>query len=231
MLPPALAALLIGLWLLQRFSAAVVLRLFRARPLEEAAHPELHRLSRRLARRAGLRPPRLFLVESGTANAFATGRDGRDAAVALTRGLLRLLDEQELAGVLAHELAHLRQRREAGPFSTAALSGSAALLAGVVRSALVFSAGRRGAAYALVTTPLAAIAAALGRRSARSSREFAADAMGARICGNPRWLANALRKIRAAENPAGAVPGLLSSHPAVAERIHRLEALAYGAYV
>lgn len=231
MLPLAVAAPLLLVWLLRRFSGAIVLRLFRARPVDATAHPDLHRLSQDLARHAGLHPPRLFLVESAVPNAFATGRDGRDASVALTRGLLRLLDEQELAGVLAHELAHLRQRKEAGLFSAASVTGGTALLAGVVRSALVFSAGRRGAAFALVTTPLAACAATLGRRAACSSREFAADVMGARICGNPRWLANALRKIRAVEHPSQGAAGLLSSHPAVAERIHRLEAMAYGAYV
>jgi heat shock protein HtpX len=230
-LPVAVASLLLFAWLLQHFSGAIVLRLFRARPANRAGHPDLHRLTRGLAQRAGLHPPRLFVVESGVPNAFATGRDGRDCSVAVTRGLLQLLDEQELAGVLAHELAHLQQRKEAGPFSTAAVTSGAALLAGLVRSALVFSAGRRGAAFALATAPLAAVAASLGRRAAGGSREFAADAMGARICGNPRWLANALRKIRAAGNPASAAPSLLSSHPAVAERIHRLEALAYGAYV
>jgi heat shock protein HtpX len=191
----------------------------------------LHRLNRELSRRAGLKPPQLFLVDSNAANAFATGHGGRGSAVALTRGLVRLLNQQELAGVLAHELAHLQQRKEAAPFSTATFSGSAALLAGVARSALVFSAGHRGHAFTLISSSLAAIAAALGQRAAGSSREFAADAIGARICGNPRWLANALRKIRAAENPSGAAPSLLSSHPAVDERIRRLEAMAYGAYV
>jgi len=228
---PALALLLLCAWLLHRFSGAVVLRLFRAQPASAAAYPELHRLNRELSQRAGLTPPRLFLLESETPNAFATGRGERTAAVAVTRGLLRLLNEQELAGVLAHELAHLHQRREAGPFSGAALSGSTALLAGVVRSALVFSAGRRGLAFTLISAPLSAFAAALGRHAAGGSRELAADAMGAKLCGDPLWLAAALRKIRAAENPAGAAPGPLASHPAVEERIQRLEAMAYGAYV
>lgn len=230
-LPVVVASLLLFAWLLRRFSGAIVLRLFRARPASAAGHPDLHRLTRQLARRAGLRTPRLFVVESEEPNAFATGRDGRNGAVAVTRGLLQLLDEQELAGVLAHELAHLQQRKEAGPFSTAAVIGGTALLAGLVRSALVFSAGRRGAAFALTKAPLAAVAASLGQRAACGSREFAADVKGARICGNPRWLANALRKIRAAEHRSSTAPSLLSSHPAVAERIHRLEALAYGAYV
>lgn len=230
-LPPAIASLLLLAWLLQHFSGAIVLGLFRARPATAADHPDLHRLTRRLARRAGLHPPRLFVVESEVPNAFATGRDGRDGAVALTRGLLQLLDEQELAGVLAHELAHLQQRKEAGPLSTTALTGGAVLLAGLARSALLFSAGRRGAAFTLATVPLAAVTAFLGRRATWGSREFAADVMGARICGNPRWLAAALRKIRGAGIPAGASPDLLSTHPAVAERIRRLEARAYGAYV
>ncbi len=230
-LPMVIGALMLCAWLLQRFSGTVVLRLFRARPCNAADHPDLHRLIRRLAKRAGLHTPRLFVVDSEVANAFATGRDGRDGAVAVTLGLLQLLDGQELAGVLSHELAHLKQRKEAGSYSTAAVTGGAALLAGLVRSVLVFSAGRQGAVFALARSPLAVVAASLGQQATCSSREFAADVMGARICGNPCWLADALIKIRAVENPAGAAPSLLSSHPAVAERIHRLEALAYGAYV
>ncbi len=230
-LPIVVGALLLCAWLLQRFSGTVILRLFRAHPFNGADHPDLHRLIQQLAKRAGLHTPRLFVVESEVPNAFATGRDGRDSAVAVTLGLLKLLDEQELAGVLAHELAHLKQRKEVGTFSTAAVTSGAALLAGLVRSVLVFSAGRQGAVFALARSPLAVVAASLGQQATCSSREFAADVMGARICGNPYWLAHALIKIRAVEHPASAAPSLLSSHPAVAERIHRLEALAYGAYV
>jgi heat shock protein HtpX len=229
--------LLVWLWLLllaYRAAAPLVLRRFRAVPAEAREFPELHRSAAELARRAGLRVPRLYLVESPVPNAFTTGRDGIDAAVVVTRGLLRLLGPKELRGVLGHELAHLVQRREATGLAASALSGGAALIGGLARSALAYSAapgprpggGRLGAWLA---RPLAGLAGACGELARSHSRELAADALGGRICGNPLWLAAALRKLQQ-QDPATEAPGF-SLHPPVAERIRRLEAMAYGAYL
>lgn len=216
--------------ILRHYSGALVLRLFRAQPADPLRHTDLYRMANELAQHAGLLPPRIFLVASSVPNAFATGRGGHDAAIAVTHGLLQLLERRELAGVLAHELAHLKQRKDACGIAATALSGSAALLAGLVRSAMIFSAGRQGPAFARATAPLAAVAAFISRFAASSTREFAADILGAKICGDPLWLADALRKLRSAGDHRTAA-GLMSTHPPVAERIRRLEALAYGAYV
>ena len=233
---PRWLCLLAALWLgLRAYQAAgpLVLRLFRATPAEARDFPELHRSAAELAQQAGLGMPRLYLVESPTPNAFTTGRDGIDAAVVVTRGLLRLLNQRELSGVLAHEFAHLLQRREATGLAASALSGGATLMAGLARSALVFSAGTAGLpGRARLTAPLAALAAACGELARSRSRELAADALGARLCGNPLWLAAALRKLQRHEGGDGPCPNSgLGLHPPVAERIRRLEAMAYGAYL
>ncbi len=233
--PLRYASLLAALWCgLRAYGAAgaLVLRLFHAKPAEADTFPELHRSAGELARRAGLRKPRLYLVESATPNAFTTGRDGIDAAVVVTRGLLRLLDRNELSGVLAHEFAHLIQRRKATGFAASALGGGATLMAEAARSAMVFSAGAdRMPGGSRIGALLATLAAACGDLARSRSRELAADALGAKICGNPLWLAAALRKLQQQEADEQAPHLGPSLHPPVAERIRRLEAMAYGAYL
>jgi heat shock protein HtpX len=233
--PPAGGGLLLLLWLglalhAYRAVAPLVLRRFGAIPAEAREFPELHRSAAELARRAGLQMPRLYLVESPVPNAFTTGRDGIDAAVVVTRGLLRLLNQKELNGVLAHEFAHLLQRREASGLAASALSGGAMLLGGLARSALVYSAGAGRLPGNWLVPPLVTLAAACGELARARSRELAADALGARLCGNPLWLAAALRKLQQ-HDPACTTQAGLGLHPPVAERIRRLEALAYGAYL
>ena len=230
------------------FSDRVVLRLYRAREVSKAQAPELHSLVRELAGRAGLPMPRVYLVDSGAANAFATGRDPRHAAVAVTTGLLRLLDRDELAGVLGHELAHIRHRDMLIGTIAATLAGAVTMLAGMARWALIFGSGRDAdrdgdAMGLLLMALLAPLAALIVQMAVSRSREYAADREGARIGGDPGRLARALAKLaRLSEaaplqaNPAtahlfivnplrGGLASLFSTHPPLEERIRRLEAM------
>ena len=222
------------------FSDKVVLRMYRAREVD-ATHP-LHRLVARLAGRAGLPLPRVYVIPTDALNAFATGRNPRHAAVAATEGLLRALDEEELAGVMAHELAHV-EHRDILISSIAATIGAAIIV--LSRFALFFGGGRdRDGAnpVALIATIiLAPIAAMLIQAAISRSREFGADAGGARMAGSPQGLASALRKLEAGArqrpldaNPATAhmfivkpfsgrgVLSLFSTHPPTEQRIARL---------
>ncbi len=216
---------------LPRLLESAPLLLFRARPLAADAYPGVHRQLRGLARRAGLCPPRLYLIPSDTPNAFVCGGPGPRAALALTRGLLQLLSPQERLAVMAHEFGHLEQRRRhRRPHRPAA-----ALLAGLARSALVKSAGAGAMRHALARALILAHQW-LGHRATTNARELAADRYAARLCGDPRRLGDALRKIEAWQyqnRPPGAPreSGDWSGHPPVQERIRRLEALAYGAYL
>jgi heat shock protein HtpX len=251
-------ALAFGLALLMNFGAywfsdKLALRMAGAREVTPAEAPGLHRVVGELARRADLPMPRVYLVDDPTPNAFATGRDPRHAAVAATTGILRLLDRDELAGVMAHELAHVKHRDTLIQAIVATIAGAIALIANMAQWALLFGGGgddeEEGAgslAGGLVMVFLAPIAAALIQFAISRSREYAADAGGAAIGGQPLALAGALRKLeRGVErlpdtraNPAlahlyivhpfagGGVLGLFSTHPPVAERIARLEALA-----
>lgn len=223
--------LLVLAWVVPRLYGYLAFKRLRAQPVDAGSHPELHALLRQLARRAHLQPPRLLIVESDIPNAFAICRNSHDSAVALTRGLLRRLDLHELAGVLGHELAHLKQDRKLSGAATATITGCAMLASNLVRFALIQSAGRNSLTFRLVTRPLAVIAATLHQLTAPRSREFTADALGASICENPLWLASALRKLAVAEPHASAAKyGALCTHPTVGERIRRLEAMAYRAY-
>ncbi len=240
------------------FSDSLALSMSRARQVSEGEAPGLHALVARLARRAGLPKPRVYIIPGPTPNAFATGRNPSHAAVAVTEGLLQLLDEAELEGVLAHELAHIRNRDILISSVAAVMAGAISYLASMAQWALLFGGlgrsdeedegGGAGFIAGLLTMILAPIAAALIQMAISRSREFAADATGAAICGRPQSLASALQRLEAYNarmpmevNPATAqmyivnplrgadLASLFATHPPTEERVRRLLAMRGGA--
>ncbi|MGH6892094.1 MAG: zinc metalloprotease HtpX [Dongiaceae bacterium] len=230
-------------------SDRIVLAVHGARQVSPEYAPDLHGLVADLARRAGLPMPKVYIIDTPQPNAFATGRDPEHAAVAASTGLLERLSTQELAGVLAHELAHIRNRDTLIMTVTATLAGA---ISSFATFAFLFGGRDRnsplGPVGAILTLILAPLAAMLVQMAISRTREYAADRLGAEICGEPRWLASALAKIsRAARSipneaaeaqPASAhlfiinplsgsgVDSLFSTHPATENRIAALEALA-----
>ena len=230
------------------FSDKMVLRMYNARAVDASSAPQLHGMVRELAAKAGLPMPRVYLVDEAQPNAFATGRNPEHAAVAATTGLLRVLTARELAGVMAHELAHVKHRDILTSTITASVAGAIATLANFG----MFFGGRddehRNPVFALLILVVAPIAALLIQFAISRSREFEADRGGAEIAGDPKALADALAKIdrharglslEAAEahpataqmmiiNPlaSGGVRGLFATHPATEERIRRLLGMA-----
>jgi heat shock protein HtpX len=223
-----------------------VLRMTGAREVDEASAPDFVRLVHRLADGAGMPRPKVYVIESDQPNAFATGRNPENAAVAATTGLLRRLNAQEVAAVMAHELAHVRNRDTLIMTVTATFAGAIGMLANF---AMFFGRGRQGGALAAIAVMIfAPLAAGLVQMAISRSREYEADKVGAAICGNPLWLASALKKIdafakgidndQAERNPAIAHmfivnplhafkrDALFSTHPATANRVAALEALA-----
>ena len=179
-------------------SDRMVLRMHHAEPVDERSAPELYRLVARLARRAGLPVPRIYLIHTDQPNAFATGRDPEHGVVAITTGLINLLDEEELAGVIAHELAHIKNRDTLIMTVTATIAGAISMLANFA----MFFGGRDrnnplGFIGTLLLMILAPLAAMLVQMAISRTREYAADREGAEIAGNPLWLARALEKIEA----------------------------------
>jgi len=231
------------------FSDKIVLRMYRAQAVDERGAPELYGVVRDLAMKAGLPMPKVYVIPSDAPNAFATGRNPNHAAVAATRGILRLLTREELAGVMAHELAHVKNRDILIGTIAATIAGAISLLA---QFAFLFGGGRsdenRGGVIGLIAMMIVApIAAALIQMAVSRSREYEADRTGAQIAGNPMALANALRKLEMAArrtpldaNPAtahmfivnplrgGGMKKLFSTHPQMEDRIRRLEAMAMG---
>jgi heat shock protein HtpX len=226
------------------WSASIVLRMYGARPVEPQEAPALHEVVQRLALKAGIPVPRLYLIPDPALNAFATGRNPSHAAVAVTEGLLRALDREELEGVLAHELSHVLNRDTLSSTIAATLAGAIGLMA---RSALWFGGGHRddnrgGALGGLLAALLAPFAALLIQMAVSRSREFEADAAGAKVVGYPDGLVRALRTLQAASeqvpmrqadpstahlfivNPLSGrgLGGLFSTHPPLEERIARL---------
>lgn len=235
-------------------SDRMILRMYGAREVDAHSAPQLYGIVERLAHRAELPMPRVYVIESAQPNAFATGRSPSHAAVAATTGLLRLLNAEELAGVMAHELAHVKHRDTLTATITATLAGAIGMLANF---AFFFGAtgndeegggnplGFVGVLLMSILAPLAAMVVQMG---ISRSNEYAADAAGAEICGQPLWLANALEKLetaaraidnhRAENNPATAhmfivnplharaVDSLFSTHPKTANRIARLREMA-----
>lgn len=232
------------------FSDKIVLRMYGARQVNEADAPELFAMVRRLAQRAGLPMPKVYIMDQDQPNAFATGRNPEHGAVAVTTGIMRILSREELEGVLAHELAHIKHRDILVGTVAATIAGAISYLAQMAQWAMIFG-GRssdeeRGGnpIAALVMMIVGPIAAMMVQMAISRSREFGADAGGAEISGNPLHLAGALRKLHMASqripmdaNPAtshmfivnplsgGGLLKLFSTHPPMEERIARLEAL------
>ena len=236
------------------FSDKIVLRMYGAKEVSEAEAPMLYSVTRDLAMKMSMPMPKVYIIPSDAPNAFATGRNPRHAAVAATEGILRLLTREELTGVMAHEMGHVRNRDILIGTIAATIAGAISMLANIAQWAMIFGGGRRdddegrgGMIGAIAMIILAPIAAALIQMAISRSREYEADATGARICGNPLWLANALRKLDAGSqrvplnaNPAtahmfivnplrgGGMLSLFSTHPPMEERIARLESMVYG---
>jgi len=226
------------------FSDRIVLAMYRAQEVDESQAPGLFRVVRRLAQRAGLPMPRVFVIPENSPNAFATGRDPQHAVVAVTQGLLNMLDEAELEGVIAHELSHVRNRDLLIGAIAATLAGALMILA---RIFYLFGGRNRegsglGSLLLLIIAPLAAL---LIRLAISRSREYQADESAARLTGNPRGLAYALARLEkgAEYYPLEAEPStshlfivnplrgdllasLFSTHPPIRARIERLERMA-----
>lgn len=230
-------------------SDKMVLRMHHAVEVDERSAPEYFGIVRDLAARAGLPMPKVYLINNPQPNAFATGRNPQNAAVAATTGLLQSLTHEEAAGVMAHELAHIQNRDTLTMTITATIAGAVSMLGNF---ALFFGGGRNnnnplGFIGVLLAILIAPFAAMLVQMAVSRTREYAADRRGAEICGNPIWLADALRKIASAagrtvnedaeRNPATAhmfiinplngqkMDGLFSTHPATENRIAALMAM------
>jgi heat shock protein HtpX len=234
------------------FSDKIVLAMYRAQPVDEASAPRLYSMVRRLVTRAGIPMPRVYVIPTDTPNAFATGRDPQHAVIAVTEGIMRILDEEELEGVLAHELAHVKNRDVLISTIAATLAGAITYLAHMAQWAAMFG-GRShddeessNPIAAIVMAILAPIAAMLIQMAVSRSREYQADATGARIAGKTWGLSKALEKLQMAQeaipmhaNPATAhlfivnplsgrsFATLFSTHPPLEERIERLKAMRF----
>lgn len=231
------------------FSDKIILSMYRAKEVTAETAPQYYSIVHQLASRANLPMPRIYIINDPTPNAFATGRSPEHAAVAATTGILRNLTNEELAGVISHELAHVKHRDMLTGTIAATLVGTITYAAQMAGWAMMF--GRNDdddGISSLLLLILAPIAATMIQLAISRSREFAADAGGAQISGNPLGLASALRKISAGNevkplnnsNPAtahmfivnplhgGGVMKLFSTHPPIEERIKRLEEIAVG---
>jgi heat shock protein HtpX len=235
------------------FSDKIVLAMYGAREVTEADYPEFFGLVRELAVAAGMPMPKVYIIDSETPNAFATGRNPDHAAVAATAGILRILTREELRGVMAHELSHVRHRDILFSSIAATIAGAITYLAHMAQWAAIFGGGRDrddegGGIFGLIVMAIVApIAAMLIQMAISRSREYDADRGGAELAGNPLYLAGALRKLEMANkqipmqanaatahmfivNPltGGGFMSLFSTHPPLEERVRRLEAMAYG---
>ncbi|MGE4326646.1 MAG: zinc metalloprotease HtpX [Pseudodonghicola sp.] len=228
-------------------SDRMVLRMYNARLVGSADRSGLAQLVAGLARNAGIPMPAVYIIEQPQPNAFATGRNPQNAAVAVTTGLMQSLSREELAGVIAHELAHIRNHDTAIMTVTATFAGAISMLANF---ALFFGGSRErmGILGTLAMMILAPLAAGLVQMAISRTREYAADRAGAQICGNPLWLASALERIEAGaaridnmaaeRNPATAhmfiinplhgqgADNLFSTHPSTANRVAALRQMA-----
>jgi len=232
------------------FSDKIVLRMYGARKVSEAEAPELYEIVRRLAQKAEMPMPKVYIINEEQPNAFATGRNPKHAAVAVTTGIMRILSREELQGVIGHELAHVKHRDILISTLAATIAGAISYLAQMAQWAMIF--GGRGdddeggsPLAALVMMIVGPIAALIVQMAISRSREYAADEGGARLAGSPRYLAEALRKLHLASqkipmnaNPAtshmfivnplsgGGLLKLFSTHPPIEERIARLESMS-----
>ncbi len=231
------------------YSDKLVLSMYKAKPVTESEAPELYRLVRELSQRAGLPMPKVYIIPNDSPNAFATGRNPSHAAVAVTTGALNLLSFEELSGVLGHELTHVKNRDILIGTIAATFAGAISFLASMARFGALFGGfgdedeGGGNIFVVLIVSIFASLAALLIQMAISRSREYLADEGGARISGNPRYLANALRKLDAyakripfqSVNPStshmfivnplkgGGIANLFQTHPPIEERIRRLE--------
>ncbi|MDD5671642.1 MAG: zinc metalloprotease HtpX [Candidatus Omnitrophica bacterium] len=235
------------------FSDKMVLAMYRAQPIAESDAPDVYEIVHKLTSKAGLPMPKIYLIPSAAPNAFATGRDPNHAVVAVTQGIMEILTYEELEGVLAHELSHVKHRDILIATIAATLAGAVSMLASMVRWVFMFGGGggrddrREGNPLVLLIMAIVVpIAAMLVQLAVSRSREFDADASGGELAGNPLYLASALRKLEAGAkqqpmynaepatahlfivNPltGGGFAKLFSTHPPTEERIARLEKMA-----
>jgi len=234
------------------FSDKIVLRMYSASEVSESDAPELYAAVRNLSLKAGLPMPRVFIIPDETPNAFATGRNEKHAVVAVTQGILRILNREELEGVIAHELSHIKDRDILIGSIAATIAGAIMMLANMAQWAAIFGGGRSddeeggggGTIGLIVMAILAPIAATLIQMAISRSREYLADSEGAQVSGNPYGLASALEKLSSASqvvpmhaNPSTAhmfivnplsgrsLMNLFSTHPPVEERVARLRSM------
>jgi heat shock protein HtpX len=236
------------------FSDKIVLRMYNAQEITREVHPSFYGMVERLAVQAGLPMPKVYIIPDESPNAFATGRNPAHAAVAATEGILRILSTEELEGVMAHELAHVKNRDILISTIAATFAGAISMIGNMLQWGAMFGAGRNedeeggggGLIGSLVMAIIAPIAAMLIQMAVSRSREYLADTAGAEICGRPLALAGALRKLHNASqaiplqdarpatahmfivNPltGGGLMSLFSTHPPMEERIARLEGMA-----
>lgn len=235
------------------FSDKIVLKMYGAQEIGEHDHPAFYGMVRNLSRKAGLPMPKVYIIPDQSPNAFATGRNPSNAAVAATEGILRILTPEELEGVMAHELAHVQNRDILISTIAATFAGAISMLGNMLQWGAIFGAGRSddeggsgGFIGSLIMAIIAPIAAMLIQMAVSRSREYMADESGARICGRPLALANALRKLHNASQmipmqharpatahmfivtplTAGSLMKLFSTHPPMEERIAKLEEMA-----
>ncbi len=230
----------------------IVLRMYGAREVDRRSAPGFYGIVETLAAKAGMPMPKVYIMDNPQPNAFATGRNPENAAVAATTGLLKILNDQEIAGVMAHELAHVQNRDTLIMTVTATIAGAISAMANMLMFSSLFGSrdnnnplGGLGAVLVMLLAPFAAM---LVQMAISRSREYEADRIGAEICGRPLWLASALEKLQngaqridntaAERNPATAhlfivnplharsVDSLFSTHPNMDERIRRLRAMA-----
>ena len=232
------------------FSDKIVLKMYRAREVKESEAPDLYNIVRMLSQKAEMPMPRVYMIDEEQPNAFATGRNPKHAAVAVTTGIMRILSREELQGVIGHELAHVRNRDILVSTIAATIAGAISYLAQMAQWAMIFG-GHRGddeeggsPVAAFVMMIVGPIAAMIVQMAISRSREYAADKGGAEIAGNPRYLAGALRKLHMASqkihmdaNPStshmfivnplsgGGILKLFITHPPIEERIARLESM------
>ncbi len=237
------------------FSDKIVLRMYKAQPVTEAEAPELYAIVHILVQKAGMPMPTVYIIPDDTPNAFATGRNPEHAVVAVTQGIMRILSRDELAGVIAHELAHIKHRDMLTGTIVATIAGAISMLAQMAQWSMIFGGGSRSnddergnPIVAIVMMIVAPIAAMMVQMAISRSREFEADRGGAGIAGSPSGLSSALLKLEKGSqmipmtdakpatahmfivNPltGGGLMKLFSTHPPIEERVQRLNDLARG---